>query len=80
MLFRRSQSGKHIDYEWHRRRYDATTSTFDIDTWSIEDQIRYDLDEEWITGKLNPRSYMIDRPVDMFGANGFDLRDLEYYD
>jgi len=80
MLFRRSQSGKHIDSDWHRKRYEAYTTTFELETWSVEDRIRYDLTEDWIDGKFNERSYMIDRPIDLFGANSFDLRDLEYYD
>ncbi len=80
MLFRRSQSGKHIDSEWHYKRYIAATTTFDVESWGAEDRIRYDLDEDWIDGKYVDRGYMIDRPIDIFGENGFDLRDLEYYD
>jgi len=80
MLFRRSQSGKHLDTDWHRTRHAAYTTTFELETWSIEDRIRFDLTDDWITGKYNDRSYTIDRPIDLFNENSFDLRDLDYYD
>jgi len=77
MHFRRSQSFKHIDEEWHETRHNARTFTFGLNDWGEEDIVKYDLDTAGITGRLNPRSFTIERPLDHFNANGTDIRELD---
>lgn len=77
MRFRRDRSGKHTDKEWHRNRHLARHHTFNLDDWSDEEIVRYDLDTADITGRLNPRSYTFDRDIDILKANGTDIRELK---
>jgi hypothetical protein len=77
MHFRRSQSFKHIDEEWHETRNNARHFTFGLSDWGEEDIVKYDLETAGITGRLNARSYKFERPLDHFGSNGINLEDLD---
>jgi len=77
VLFRQSQSGKHVDAEWHEVRALARLTTNSTDEWSDEDIIRYDLDTARITGKENIQNWLINRDIDNLGQNGTDIRTLD---
>ena len=74
--FRRSESMKPLDGEWHRFRQEARESAFSINEFSDEEITRYDLETARITGKENPRTYTVNRPIDLLGVNSLDLREL----
>jgi len=76
VLFRQSPSGKRIDSEWHTRRHQARTTTINLNQWSDEDIIRWNLDTAGITGRDVKRTYTLKRPYDTLGENGFDVRQL----
>jgi len=77
VLFRRSQSGKHIDQDYHLTRHAAYTGTFDISEWSEEERLRYDLDDAWVDGKYFRRNFEVKRDIDTLGSNGFNILDLD---
>ena len=76
-MFPESRDQKAIDAEWHERGARAKESTFSLAEWSEQEITRWDLDEDSRrpTGRENPRSYQIDRPIDTLGENGADIRD-----
>lgn len=74
--FRESPSSKVTDEEWHRFRQRARKTAFSIDQFSDEEVTRFDLETAQIDGSDNPRSFTINRPIDLLGMNGIDLRDL----
>lgn len=76
MQFRRSPGARPIDREWHQFRIDARHSAFSINEFSQADIIKYNLTTARITGQENPRTYTINRPIDILGVNGTDIRDL----
>jgi len=78
MMFREAESAKPIDAEVKEFRHRARTTSFNLDDFSEEEQVRYDLDTAGITGRDVPRNYKISRPLDAPGTvnNGFDIRDL----
>jgi len=77
VLFKRSESGKHIDKEWHQQRQRAREIGFSLDEFSDEEITKYDLDTAGITGKDNPRTYTFSAAIDLFGVNGLDVRSLD---
>lgn len=76
MQFSRSPSAKRIDSRWHKARIDARHEAFSVNEFSDSEIARYDLDTARITGQDNPRSYTVNRPIDLLGTNGIDLRTL----
>jgi len=74
--FRRSENMKPLDSEWHKFRQEARESAFSINEFSDEEINRYNLETARITGKENPRTYTVNRPIDLLGVNGIDLRTL----
>jgi len=79
MQFRRSEGAKPINSEWHRQRQRAREQAFNssLDIFSDTEITKYDLDTAQIDGSDNPRTYTFDRPLDKFGINGTDVRNLE---
>jgi hypothetical protein len=77
VLFRRSESGKKIDEEWHEVRQAARVGTFSLDEWAAQDITRYDLDTAQIDGSDNPRTFTWDRDIDILDSNGTDVRTLD---
>lgn len=77
VLFSRDDSGEKVDSRWHKFRASARRTAFDPSAFSDGDRIRYDLDTARITGQDNPRTYYIDRSIDLLGSNGTDVRDLD---
>jgi len=79
MQFRRSAGAKPIDSEWHRQRQRAREQAFNssLSIFSDTEITKYDLDTAQIDGSDNPRTFTFDRPLDMFGINGTDVRDME---
>jgi|APHM01.1.fsa_nt_gi hypothetical protein len=74
MQFARSETGKKVDRRWHKARISARREAFSIEEFSDEEIIRFDLDTAGITGKDNPRTYTVNRPIDLLDKNGLDLR------
>ena len=77
MLFRRSDSAKKVDEDWHRIRHEARTTTFSLDEWSSREIIRWDLETAQIDGSGHPLTYTIDRDIDTLDSNGTDIRMLD---
>ncbi len=76
VMFRRSESGKRVDADYHQFRQEARESAFSINEFSDEEINRYNLETARITGRENPRTYTVNRPIDLLGTNGIDLRTL----
>jgi len=74
MQFARGETAKPVDSRWHRARINARKTAFSVDEFSDEDVLRYDLDTAGITGEDNPRTYTVNRPIDLLNENGLDLR------
>ena len=80
MQFRRSPGMRPVDSDWHRRRAQAREQAFnsDLDGFFSETEItKYELRTAQIDGSDNPQTWTWDRPLDLFGINGTDVRDLE---
>jgi hypothetical protein len=80
MQFRRSPGVRAIDSEWHRQRQRAREVAFnsDVDGFFSDSEItKYELRTAQIDGSDNPRTWTWDRPLDKFGINGTDVRNLE---
>jgi len=79
MQFKRSEGAKAINAEWHRQRQRAREQAFNssLSIFSDTEITKYDLDTAQIDGSDNPRTYTFDRPLDKFGINGTDVRNLE---
>jgi len=77
MPFARSEGLKRLDERWHNARIEARRNAFSVEEFSDADRVAYDLDTAQITGKDNPLTYRIDRPVDILDSNGADVRDME---
>ncbi len=76
MQFRRSESVKRTDREWHSFRHAARKNAFSVNEFSDEEIVRFDLETARITGRDNPRTYLFNRAIDVFGSNGTDIREL----
>lgn len=77
MMFKRSESAKPVDSDWHQFRQLARETTRSTDAWSDEDINEYDLDTARITGLENDRTYIWDADIDTLGSNGTDIRTLD---
>ena len=79
MQFRRSPETRAIDGDWHRERQRAREVAFDSDLSEFGDVeiTKYNLETAQIDGSDNPRTFTWDRPLDLFGINGTDVRELE---
>lgn len=79
MQFRRSPSARPLDAEWHRERQRARESAFDssLGIFSDTEIIKYGLQDARIDGSDNPLTWRWNRPLDLFGSNGIDVRTLE---
>jgi len=79
MQFRRSPGARAVDAEWHRERQRAREQAFDssLSLFSDTEITKYDLGTAQIDGSDNPRTYTWDRPLDLFGINGTDVRNLK---
>lgn len=77
--FRRSPEARPLDKEWHRNRQRAREQAFnsDLDFFSDQERIEFELDTAQIDGSDNPLTYTIDRPINLLGMNGTDIRTLE---
>lgn len=80
MQFARSGGVKPSQSWWHEGRQRAREEAYnsDLDTFFSETEItKFDLETAQIDGSDNPRTWTWDRPLDMFGINGTDVRELE---
>ncbi len=67
------------DREWHRRRQQAREQAYSSDLeamFSDQEIIKYNLETAQIDGSDNPRVFMFNRALDIFGMNGMDIRNL----
>lgn len=79
-MYRQAESAKPVDGQWHEERQEARENAFSLLEFSDIDITRWDLDTADITGKDNPRTYRIDRPLNQTQGqmnNGTDIRTLE---
>ena len=78
MQFRRSNDVRVADSDWHRGRQRARESAFNssLSIFSDEEIVKYDLDTARIDGSDNPRTFMWQRTIGLFGTNGTDIREL----
>ena len=78
MQFRRSNDVRAADRDWHLSRQRARESAFNssLSIFSDEEIVKYDLDTARIDGSDNPRMFMWQRTIDLFGTNGTDIREL----
>lgn len=77
MQLRRSPSVRPLDTDWHRGRQYARENYFNESMASGVERVKYELDTVDITGEWVDRTYTVDRPIDLFGENGLDIRNLE---
>ena len=79
MQFRRSPETRAIDTDWHRERQRAREQAYDgsLPLFSDVEITKYNLGTAQIDGSDNPRTFTWDRPLDLFGINGTDVRNLE---
>jgi hypothetical protein len=80
MQFARSGDVKPTQDWWHRGRQDARERAFNSDLesqFSDTEITKFDLETAQIDGSDNPRTFTWDRPLDLFGINGTDVRELE---
>jgi hypothetical protein len=79
MQFRRSPSARPIDREWHQERQRAREQAYDssLSLFSDVEITKYNLPTAQIDGSDNPQTFTWDRPLDLFGINGTDVRNLE---
>jgi len=73
-MFKRGNSQKAIDSEWHEFRHDARRTAFDINEFGDIDIEKYDLETARITGQENPETYQWDRPL--YPTKRIDVRTL----
>ena len=79
MQFRRSNDVRVADADWHRQRQRARESAYNssLSIFSDEEIVKYNLDTARIDGSDNPRLFMWQRTIDLFGMNGTDIRELK---
>jgi len=79
MQLRRSPDARSIDADWHKSRQRAREQAYDgsLSLFSDSEITKYNLGTAQITGEDNPRTFTWDRPLDLFGINGTDVRNLE---
>jgi len=73
-MFKRGNSQKAIDSEWHEFRRDARSNAFDIGEFGDIDIERFDLETARITGREKPDTYVFKRPL--YQQNRIDVRTL----
>jgi hypothetical protein len=76
---RRSPGARAVDADWHEQRQRAREQAYsgDLDAFfSNTEIIKYNLETAQITGEDNPRLYIFNRAIDVFGVNGTDVRTL----
>ena len=78
MQFRRSNDVRVADSDWHKARQRARETAFNssLNIFSEEEKVKYDLETARIDGSDNPQTYTVNRPIDLLGTNGLDLRTL----
>jgi len=65
---------------WHRGRQREREQAFSSDLesfFSDTEIVKFDLDTAQVDGSDNPRVFMWNRTLDLFGINGTDVRDLK---
>ncbi len=75
--FAQSEGTKRLSEDWHRFRQRARETATSEKEFSESDQVRYDLDTARIDGSEYGPNFKYDRPLDLLGENGTDVRDLE---
>lgn len=78
MQFARSGDVKPIMEYWHRGRQRAREQAFnsDLDFFGDVERVKLDLNTAQIDGSDNVFTWTWDRPLDLFGVNGVDVRTL----
>jgi hypothetical protein len=79
MKLARSPESRPIIADWHKSRQAARERAYSGDLeaqFSNTEIIKYDLETAQITGEDNPRLFIFNRAIDVFGVNGTDVRNL----
>ena len=79
MQFRRSADVRAVDREFLTQRQRAREQAFNS-SLSMFDEIeitKYGLETARVDGSDNPLTFTWNRPLDLFGSNGLDVRGLE---
>ena len=79
MQFRRSNDTRVVDRDYLQGRQRAREQAFNS-SLSMFDEIeitKYGLETARIDGSDNPLTFTWNRPLDLFGSNGLDVRTLE---
>jgi len=80
MQFARSGGAKPTQEWWHRGRQRAREQAYSSDLesfFSDTEIVKFDLDTAQVDGSDNPRVFMWNRTLDLFGINGTDVRTLK---
>ena len=79
MQFRRSNDVRAADADWHRGRQRAREQAYNssLSIFSDKERVKYDLETARIDGSDNPRLWIWNRAIDVFGMNGMDIRELK---
>ena len=76
MPFERSPGLKKASERWHKNRIRARRTGFNLNDFSDEEIVKYDLDTARITGSDNPRSFRLNPDIDILDVGGIDVRTL----
>lgn len=79
-MWSRQENLQYAWEEWHEMRAEARRTAFSVDEFGDIETTKFDLDTAGITGKDNPRTYQVDRPLNEVQGqqkNGTDIRTLD---
>jgi hypothetical protein len=76
MQFKRSESAKPVNAEFHKSRQQARETGFNVAQFGDSEIVKYNLRTARINGSDNPHSYRVNRAIDFLDVNGLDVRDL----
>ena len=62
-MFKRDNSQKPVDSEWHEFRANARRTAFSPAEFGDIETEKYDLETAGITGRENPETYLWERPL-----------------
>ena len=75
--FARSEHIKALDKRWHEFRQRARETATSEEQFADVDRVRFDLDTARIDGKEFAGNFEYNRPIDILGENGTDVRELD---
>ncbi len=76
MPFARSPGLKKADRRWYENRIRARRTGFNLNDFSDEEIVKYDLETARITGSDNPQNFRLNPDIDILNVRGIDVQDL----